>query len=472
MWLMEETMEKRAPAAVARALVQPAGTRVPVRLLNPRAEPLMVYAGTELATLEEVEARVESVCAVSEGGPATVSEEKREMLWKLVEESDPELSGEEKELFLHLLSYADVFAVSTTDLGRKDKLQHAINTGFSRPTRQPVRRISPSPHRRDEVRNILDEMLEKKVMEPSKSPWASPIVLVQKKDGTTRFCADYQKLNDVTRKDAYPLPRIDTTLDTLAGSKWFSTLDLLSSYWQVELEERARQKTAFCTTEGLFQFRVMPFGHCNAPATFQRLMDLVLACLQWSHCLVFLDDVIVLGRSFDEHLRNQEFVFRRLREAGLRLKPSKCSLFRRKVQYLGHIISGEGVAADPSKIEKVATWPTPTSVQETQQFLGFAGYYRRFVQDFAHIARPLHRLTECPATFMWTDECQGSFNELRRVLTSAPLLAYSDFNCQFILDTDTSDTGIGAVLSQVDEGGRERVIAYGSRLLTKPERRY
>ena len=216
----------------------------------------------------------------------------------------------------------------------------------------------------------------------------------------------------------------------------------------------------------------MPFGRCNAPATFQRLMDLVLAGLQWSHCLVYLDDVVVLGRSFDERLLNLELVFRRLREAGLCLKPSKCSLFRRKVQYLDHISSREGVAADPSKIEKVATWPTPTSVRETQQFLVFPGYYRRFVQDFAHIARPLHRLTERPATFMWTNECQGSFDELRRVLTSAPVLAYLDFNRQFILDTDASDTGIGAVLSQVDEGGRERVIAYRSRLLTKPERRY
>ena len=243
-----------------------------------------------------------------------------------------------------------MFAVSTTDLGRIDKLQHAINTGDCPSTRQPARHIYP--HRRDEVRKILDEMLEK-VVEPSKSPWASPIVLVQKKDGTTRFCVDYRKLNNVTRKDAYPLRRIDTTLDTLAGSKWLSTLDLLSGYWQVELEERARQKTAFCTTEGLFQFRVMPFGLCNAPATFQRLMYLVLAGLQWSHCLVYLDDVVVLGRSFDEHVRNLELVFRRLREAGLRLKPSKCSLFRHKVQYLGHIISREGVAADPSKIEKV-----------------------------------------------------------------------------------------------------------------------
>ena len=255
MWLLEEMTEKRAPAAVARALVQPAGTRVPVGLLNPRVEPLMVYAGTELATLEEAKPWVASVCAVSGGSPATVSEEKREMLWKLVEESDPELSGEEKELFLHLLSNADVFAVSTTDLGRTDKLQHAINTGDSPPMRQPVRRILP--HRRDEVRKILDEMLEKKVVEPSKSPCVSPIVLVQKNYGTTRFCADYRKLNDVTKKDAYPLPRIDTTLDTLAGSKWFSTLDLLSGY-QLFARPRASSSLESCPSDSVMPW--LPFN--------------------------------------------------------------------------------------------------------------------------------------------------------------------------------------------------------------------
>ena len=293
--------------------------------------------------------------------------------------------------FRLLLSYADVFAVSTTDLGYTDKLQHSIHTGNAPPTRQPVRRFSP--HRRDEVRTLLNEMLEKEVIEPSTSPWASPIVLIIKKDGSTLFCMDFRKLNDVTRKDAHPLPRIDTTLDTLAGSKWFSMLDLLSGYWQVQIEEGDRPKTAFCTTEGLFQFKVMPFGLCNARATFQLLMDLVLAGLQWSHCLVYLDDVIVLGQTFDEHLRNLESIFRRLREAGLRLKPSKCSLFQREVLYLGHVISREGIAADPTKIEKVATWIAPHSKREVRKFLGFASYYRRFIKDFAQIAKPLHRLT-------------------------------------------------------------------------------
>ena len=238
------------------------------------------------------------------------------------------------------------------------------------------------------------------------------------------------------------------------------------------LTENDRQKTAFCTTEGLYEFKVMPFGLCNAPATFQRLMDIVLTGLQWTSCLVYLDDIIVLGQTFTEHLSNLGSVFSRIRDAGLKIKPEKCSFLKEKVKYLGHIVSKEGIAADPEKTATVKTWPTPTSTKEVQQFLGLANYYRRFIKDFAQIAKPLHKLTERTSSFLWTTECQKSFEILRHLLSSPPILSYPDFTKPFILDTDTSNDGIGGVLSQLDKDGREHVVAYGSRLLTKPERNY
>ena len=366
--------------------------------------------------------------------------------------------------------YADIFAKSSSDYDRTGLLKHEIHAGNCAPIRQAVRRLPP--HRRAEVRKLLQSMLADGVVTPSKSPWASPIVLVQKKDGTFRFCIDYRKVNDITHKDAYPLPRIDDTLNTLAGSKWFSTLDLVSGYWQVEIAERDQPKTAFCTTESLFEFKVMPFGLCNAPATFQRLMDLVLAGLQWSHCLVYLDDVIILGKTFSDHLANLKLFFDRIREAGLKLQPKKCKFAQHEVQFLGHIVSDKGVSTDLKKVEEVATWPTPRITKEVQQFLGFAGYYRRFIRDFAEIARPLHKLTERSATFKWTTDCQNAFDKLKQCLTTAPVLAYPDYTKPFLLDTDASDSGIGAVLSQEDDHGRERVIAYASRLLSKSERQY
>ena len=469
--IIEPGSGERLPVAVARALVEPKGGRIPVRLLNPGPETATLRPQSVVATLESVETPPENVVASVPTLAPTVDTAKAELLWEIVEQSSGELtSGEKEQFFAMLLNNADIFAASKSDLGRTTRLQHRINTGPAPPIRQAVRRLPPP--RRREVQELLAGMLENEVVQPSSSPWASPIVLVKKKDNSFRFCVDYRKLNEVTHKDAYPLPRIDDTLDSLSGSKWFSTIDLLSGYWQVEVAEEDRPKTAFCTTEGLFEFKVMPFGLSNAPATFQRLMDLVLSGLQWSQCLVYLDDVIILGRSFSEHLANLNMVFERLREAGLKLQPKKCNFLRHEVAYLGHVVSDKGVTADPAKVERVASWPIPTTTKDVQRFLGFAGYYRRFIQNFADIARPLHRLTEQYAAFKWSDESQSAFEELKQRLISAPVLAYPDFSKKFVLDTDASDLGIGAVLSQVDDEGREHVIAYASRLLSKPERRY
>ena len=471
-WILESNPTGRNAVLVARTLVKPVQREVPIRLLNSRNDQITVKKGTVVAQMEPLTEDVSSsVAVVRERHPEDIPEEKREMLWEIVERDGDHLGSQEKEkLFQLLQEYEDIFASTPEDFGRTGMIKHKINTGEAQPIRQQVRRIPL--FRREEARKLLHSMLEKDVIQPSKSPWASPIVLVRKKDGSTRFCVDYRKVNAVTRKDAYPIPRVDDTLDTLAGAQWFSTLDLISGYWQVEVNEEDREKTAFCTPDGLYEFKVMPFGLCNAPATFQRLMDLVLAGLQWSTCLVYLDDVVIAGKTFKEHISRLRAVFQRLREAGLRLQPAKCSLCQKKVDFLGHTVSEKGVATDHSKTDKVANWPIPTSQKEVQQFLGLANYYRRFVKDFATIAKPLHHLTEKTAEFKWTEQCQKAFEEIRHRLVSSPILAFPDFSKPFILDTDASDVGIGAVLSQEQEDGTERVLAYASRVLSKPERRY
>ncbi|MGH0121890.1 UNVERIFIED_CONTAM: hypothetical protein FKN15_067186 [Acipenser sinensis] len=317
----------------------------------------------------------------------------------------------------------------------------------------------------------IEQSLEAGLARKSNSSWASPIVMVRKKDQTFRLCVDYRALNERTVKDAYPLPRIQDTLDTLSNAKWFSTLDLASGYWQVELTLRARKAAAICSRKGLFEWNVMPFGLCNASATFQRLMDRVLSGMQWETCLVYLDDVIVLGSSVKEMLTRLHQVFDRLRSANLKLKPAKCCLFHRQVEYLGHIVSEMGIATDPQKVQKVQEWPTPKDVSEVRQFVGLASYYRRFVKDFATIAQPLHALTKKYARFSWTEACQEAFDELKSRLVSAPILGYPLDGDGLILDTDASNYGIGAVLSQVQEG-EECVLVYGSRRLSPTEQNY
>ena len=292
-----------------------------------------------------------------------------------------------------------------------------------------------------------------------------------KKDGGTRFCVDYRQLNDATIKDAYPLPRIDDTLDMLAGKQWFSTLDLASGYWQVSLSQAARAKTAFATHSGLFQFRVMPFGLCNAPATFERLMDRVLQGLRWSRCLVYLDDIISFGGTFSGALSNLTLIFERLRSYGLQLKSSKCHLFRASVPFLGHIVGRRGLECDPKKIEDVKSWPIPDCLKSIRQFLGFVGYYRRFIPKFADIATPLVYLTGKDVPFVWDSSCSDAFHELRAALIDAPILAFPTETGQYILDTDASNFGLGGVLSQI-QNDQERVVAYCSRALRPSQRRY
>ena len=301
------------------------------------------------------------------------------------------------------------------------------------------------------------------------SAWSAPTVLVTKKDGTTRFCVDYLRLNNNTKKDAFPLPLIDDSLNSLSGQSWFSTLDLASGYWQVRLSEDAKPKTAFATHSGLFQFAVMPFGLCNAPATFERLMSQVMRGLHWKRCLVYIDDILVFGNDFESALHSLELVLTRVAEYGLQLKSTKCNLFRTSIPFLGHIVGCAGLECDPNKVS--ANWIPPSTIKGVREFLGFTGYYRRFVPDYSTVAQPLVRLLGKDCTSKWTDACQDAFRALRALLIKAPVLAFPKEDLPYIVDTDASDYGIGGVLSQCIEG-TEHVIAYYSKSLNPAQQKY
>ncbi|KAL7883473.1 hypothetical protein SRHO_G00011310 [Serrasalmus rhombeus] len=464
-------MEKHR-VLVARVVVNAqSANHIPIRIYNPGASPVIIKKGAVagvLQTAEVVQVQPTATTASRPGGShmAVVPDH----LQDLYAEGASVLSPEDKAKLAQLLQkYGDVFSTGPGDLGRTKLVQHDIQTLPGPPIKQPPRRMAWE--KQINADQQIEQSLESGLAGQSHSSWASPIVMVRKKDQSYRLCVDYRALNERTVKDAYPLPRIQDTLDTLSTAHWFSTLDLAAGYWQVELTPRARQAAAFCSRKGLFTWNVMPFGLCNAPATFQRLMDRVLAGMQWETCLVYLDDIIILGRDASEMLERLGQVFERLRQANLKLKPAKCCLFRRQVAYLGHIVSERGISTDPQKILKVQDWPPPRNVSEVRQFVGLASYYRRFVKDFAAVAQPLHALTRKYARFQWTVECQEAFEELKNRLTSAPVLGYPLDTGNIILDTDASDFGIGAVLSQV-QNDEERVLAYGSRRLSQTEQNY
>ena len=294
---------------------------------------------------------------------------------------------------------------------------------------------------------------------------------MKKKDGTFRCCVDYRQLNSVTRKDAYPLPRIDTCLDALSSVRWLSSFDLISAYHQVHMNSADADKTAFICHKGMFRFKKMPFGLCNAGATFQRLMDVVMSGLQFHTLLIYFDDIVLFSETPEQHLERLVVLLDRLRSAGLKLKPEKCSVFQKSLSFLGHVISEDGISADPQKTKAVADWPVPRTVKEVRGFLGLASYYRKFVPNFSRIAGPLHALTAKGKKFHWNEECQKAFQELKEALISPPILAMPTDEGEMILDTDASQDSIGAVLSERQQG-QERVIAYASRRLDRRESNY
>ena len=385
------------------------------------------------------------------------------------------LTDQQQEQLLQVLMDNQA-AISKTadDVGLCRNEECSIDTGDAKPIKLRWRRLAPI--KQAAVDEAVSSMLQRGLIRHSFSPWSSPIVVVAKKspDGSPKFrvCTDYRNLNQVTVKDSFPLPDVTRILEELNGNSWFSTLDLTSGYLQVPVATRDQAKTAFTTRDGHYEYLVLPFGLTNAPSQFCRIMSKIFA--QSKFCTsVYMDDIVVRARSFEQSLEHLDHVLKKLAEAGLKVRPDKCKLLQRQVHFLGHVVSAEGVQADPQKTEAIQRWPTPRDKKEVSSFLGLCGYYQRFVQNYSTIARPLHALSSQSVPWEWTQECAEAFATLKEKLSSPPILGYPDFEGggEFIIDVDASDVAAGAVLSQVQDG-QEKVLAYGHKSFTESQRRY
>jgi hypothetical protein len=318
-----------------------------------------------------------------------------------------------------------------------------------------------------ELKKQIDELLEKGYIRPSTSPWAAPVLFVEKKDGTKRMCIDYRALNEVTIKNKYPLPRIEDLFDQLRGASVFSKIDLRSGYHQLKIRPSDIPKTAFITKYGLYEYTVMSFGLTNALAFFMYLMNSVFMDYLGKFVVVFIDDILIYSQSEEEHVEHLKMVLQRLREHQLYAKLSKYEFWIHEVLFLGHIINQDGLAVDPKKVADILNWKAPKDVRGIKSFIRMAGYYRRFIEGFSKISRPMIALLAKKVEFKWTQKCQEAFEELKEKLTTTPVLVLPDVHKPFSVYCDASYTGLGCVLMQ--EG---RVVAYSSRQLKIHERNY
>lgn len=374
-----------------------------------------------------------------------------------------------REFFTQHLSS---FARSSTDVGYCRVQTHAIPTKDSAPIAQRPRRLSAA--QRDLVKAMIKDLIDAGLVRPSRSAWASPLVLVKKKDGSTRMCVDYRRLNAVTEDCVYPFPLIEDALQALTGSKYFSVMDLASGFHQIPMKEEDIEKTAFVAPWGLYEYLRMPFGLKGAPFTCQRAVDAVINDAKYDYALVYMDDCVVYSKTFHEHLDHLKTIFARFREADLKFKPQKCFFFCAEITYLGHVITTHGVSPDPAKIAAVQDFQPPTNGKELQSFLGLTSYFRKFIPRYSALAAPLRALLKKDTPFLWTEEHATAFFDLKEVLCGQPVLKLFSEDPSFAVQvhTDASRLGLGAVLLQADEEENFRPVVYLSRALKGAEANY
>lgn len=382
-----------------------------------------------------------------------------------------ELDDEIKNRLLKFLIFNEkVFAKSLNDLGATDILQHEIKTKDNLPVAKRPYRLEHS--KRESMSKIIEELLAANIIEESTSPYSAPALLVRKQDGSDRLVIDYRALNEkIVQSNTFNL-NVNDVFDFLHGKNFFSTLDLKSGYYQINMAREDKSKTAFSTHENHYHFLKCPMGLKNAPSTFQRLMIKVLGKLQFKSVAVFLDDILIASETLESHFNDLENVFNCLKQANLKLHPSKCFFLKKEIKFLGYIIDERGLRPDPSKIETVKTYPTPTSRRDVKAFLGLTGFYRRFIKDFSAISLPLFELTKLNKPFTWSARANEAFENLKIKLLSPPILRHPNLNKDFIIFSDSSGFSVGCTLAQKDDNNQTYAIAYASRKLNNHEIHY
>ena len=452
------------------------GFSIPLQIANLGDEPVVIRKGTYLGQVHEVQEENIPVNVHLGKDDSSIdfsskysNSELDELIENLKINEIEDISEEQRQRLVSVVKrYANVFAKHPEEVGNVNMLQVTIDVQDHKPIRCKPYRVSPKE--REIIRVEVEKMLRNNIIAPSTSEWASPVVLVPKPDGSTRFAIDYRKLNEVTRKEIYPMPNVQDYLDVLRGNEYFSIMDGQQAYFGLPMAPESRQYTAFICHMGQYEMTRMGFGLCNAPAIFQRLMNSVLQGLLWEECLVYLDDICIMSANADQHIDRLERLLKRLATVGILLKPSKCHLLQRSIKLLGHIIDREGTRPAPPKVKAIYDFVI-SSRADIHTFLGMTGYYATYCPNYAEVTVPLRQLVHEKGPFVMTSKAEEAIHKLKVMLTSEPLLAHPDWDEPFEIHTDASGYAIGAVLCQVI-GGKERVIGYYSRLLRDPEKKW
>lgn len=453
---------------------------VAIVINNPFPVPIKLFRNALVGLAYEVDVDETDTKEMNDNPNSSPDEHPIDKLGKNVGCAGEEWTPERKKKVLEMLKRRHLaFSRGDMDVGKTDWMTFDIQLKPDCPGPVADAQRGYSIHKRGAIDEVVQGLLDKDFIEAASSAWRAFPVIARKKDPVTRewtgqrFCIDYRGLNAVTTKWNRLLCKVPEVLNAMGGASWFSTIDLVGAYHQVPMGEMSRPMTAFCVPGGRqYQWKVLPFGLSNAGACFSQLMEMVLSGLSYKSALAYLDDVLVWSATFEQHLKDVEAVLERLELAGLKAHPTKCSFFVKEVQVLGHVVNSQGVKPDPMKIEAVKQWPKPTDAKELVSFLAFANFYRRFINKFADIAHPLHKLTHNDVEWRWEQIHEDAFEKLKSVLCEEPVMTLPNLEKDWVLDTDWSRRGIAYVLQQYGDDGKLHPILYGSRSLSKSEQKY